>query len=219
MAWGLWALFVLVITGLVARQPQRRRVTPNYVVGTRNCSARLDLYGPSAHGFLYPPQFAILYTPFARAPVPRGDVAWRWLNLGLFAGAIFRLARLARDSREPSAFLLLTALSIPASLSSAPNGQVNMTEAALLIHAGVDLARAPWRRARFSLTLGTFLKPIALVMALLAAVLRLPMLWRLPLAGLAGAALLFALASPSYVVRQYRGMVEKMQVASSPNAP
>lgn len=53
-------------------------------------------------------------------------------------------------------------------------------------------------------------------MALLAAVLRLPMLWRLPLAGLAGAALPFALASPSYVVRQYRGMVEKMQVASAP---
>jgi len=216
LAWGLWALFVLVITVLVARQPLRRTVTPNYVVGTRNWSARLDLYDRGAYGFLYPPQFAILYTPFARAPVPWGDVAWRWLNLGLFSCAIFRLARLARDSPEPSAFLLLTLLSIPASLSSARNGQVNMTEAALLIHAAVDLAGARWWRATFSLTLGTFLKPIALVMALLAAVLRLPMLWRLPLAGLAGAALPFALASPRYVVRQYYGMVEKLRVASAP---
>jgi hypothetical protein len=50
------------------------------------------------------------------------------------------------------AFLLLTLLSIPASLSSARNGQVNMTESALLIHAAVDLARARWGRATFSLT-------------------------------------------------------------------
>lgn len=216
LAWGLWALFVVVITVLVVLQPQRRTVTPNYVVGTRNWWARLDLYGPSAHGFLYPPQFAILYTPFARAPAPWGDVAWRWLNLGLFAWALVRLARLAGAAPERSAFPLLTLLSIPASLSSARNGQVNMTEAALLIHAAVDLAGARWWRATFSLALGTFLKPIALVMAVLAAALRLPMLWRLAVAALAGASLPFALASREYVLRQYRGLVEKMTVASAP---
>jgi hypothetical protein len=113
MAWGLWALFVLVITVLVARAAPAADGHAQLRRGNAELLGPSGPLRPERSWLPAPAAVAILYTPFARAPVPWGDVAWRWLNLGLFAGAIFRLARLARDSREPSAFLLLTLLSIP----------------------------------------------------------------------------------------------------------
>jgi hypothetical protein len=98
------------------------------------------------------------------------------------------LARLARTAPHPKSgekgrFVVLTLLALPACLSSARNGQINMTKAALMAHAAVDLAAArPWA-ATASLAIGIALKPVALVMAALAAVTRMRLAWRLAIAG------------------------------------
>ena len=217
-AWGLWILLLIVVTVLVALQPGRRSVTPTYVQAVRFWWAGWNIYDSSVYGFLYPPQFAVLYTPFAKAPVPLGDVLWRWLNLGLFVSGLARLARTAPHpvGREAGRFALLTLLAFPACLSSARNGQVNMTEAALMAHAAVALAAARAWPATASLALGIALKPVALVMAALAAVTRLGLAWRLLAAGLGVFLLPFAAAPPAYVWRQYAGFVEKMRLSSVP---
>lgn len=218
LAWGLWILLVVVVSVLVVMQPGRRTVTPTYVQAVRSWWVDRNIYDTSVYGFLYPPQFAILYTPFAQAPVPFGDVLWRWLNIGLFVSGLARLARTAPYplGGEKGRFVMLTLLALPACLSSARNGQINMTEAALMAHAAVDLAAArPWS-ATASLALGIALKPVALVMAALAALTRLRLAWRLSIAGFFVFLLPFATSPPEYVWRQYAGFVDKMRVASTP---
>jgi alpha-1,2-mannosyltransferase len=212
----LWGLFVLTITVLVAVQPYRRTVTPNYFGAAQRLVAGRDLYEPGFWGFLYPPPFAVLYVPFTSLPVPLGDVIWRWVNLGLFLSGVARLASLPRSRPGPPLFALITVLAIPASLSSARNGQVNMTETGLLLHAAVDVACGRLWRPAIVLALATVLKPVALVPALLWGALRPALLWRFLVALAAGVSLPFAFASPAYVLRQYQGFVDKMVVASGP---
>jgi hypothetical protein len=209
-------LFVVTITVLVAIQPYRRTVTPNYFGAALRFMAGRDLYEPGSGGYLYPPPFAVLYVPFTSLPVPLGDVIWRWVNLGLFVTGLVRIASLPRSGPGPPLFALLTVLSIPASLSSARNGQVNMTETGLLLHAAVDVACGRLWRPAILLAFGTVLKPIALVPALLWGALRPSFLWRFLVALAAGAALPFGFASPAYVLHQYQGFVDKMVVASAP---
>ncbi len=218
LAWALWILLLVVVSVLVVLQPGRRSVTPTYVQAVRFWWAGWSLYDSSVYGFLYPPQFAVLYTPFARAPSPVGDLLWRWVNLGLFVSGLVRLARSAPFAAggQRGRFVVLTLLALPACLSSARNGQVNMTEAALMAHAVASLARERAWSATASLALAIALKPVALFMAALGALTRLGLAWRLLLAGLVVFLLPFAAAPPEYVWQQYSGFAEKMRSSSLP---
>ncbi len=219
LACGLMALLVVVVTLLVALQPGRRSVTPTYHLASQDWWAARELYHGGIWGYLYPPQFAILFTPFAAAPSPVGDVLWRWVNLGLFLSALVRLARLPGGEGRPPLFALVTVLSIPACLSSARNGQVNMTEAGLLIHAGVDIARARWWRASLALATSVFLKPVGLAMTLLAAAIWGKLRSRVALAALALLALPFAAGDAHYVIQQYQALFGKWSVSVTPSDP
>jgi hypothetical protein len=192
-------------------------VTPTYHQASRNWWAARELYHGGIWGYLYPPQFAILFTPFAKAPSPLGDVLWRWVNLGLFLSALVRLAHLSRGEGRPPLLALIVVLSIPASLSSARNGQVNMTEAGLLIHAAVDIGSTHWWRASLALGLAVFLKPVGLAMALLAAVTWGPLRLRLAAVALVLAGLPFAVGSPPYVIQQYQALLGKWSDSVTPH--
>lgn len=213
------ALLVVVVTVLVALQPGRRTVTPTYHLASRNWWAGRELYHGGTWGYLYPPQFAILFTPFAAAPSPLGDVLWRWVNLGLFISGLARLARLPGGEGRPPLLALITVLSIPACLSSARSGQVNMTEAGLLIHAAVDIARAQWWRASVLLAVAVFLKPVGLAMALLAAAVWGKLRPRFALAALALLVLPFAAGSAPYVIQQYQALFWKWSLSVTPSDP
>jgi alpha-1,2-mannosyltransferase len=219
IARGLMLLLVVVVTVLVATQPDRRTVTPTYHLAAQDWVAGRDLYHGGVWGYLYPPQFAILFTPFAAAPSPWGDILWRWVNLGLFLSALDRLARLAGGEGRPPLGALITVLSIPACLSSARNGQVNMTEAGLLVHAALDVAQTRWLRASLLLTVAVFLKPVALAMTLLAAATWGNLRPRLALAALALLLLPFAAGTAPYVIRQYQLLYWKWGLSVAPGQP
>lgn len=211
----LWVLIALTVTVLVGLQPAHRTVTPTYMEASHHWWTNRDLYHDGIDGFLYPPHFAILYTPFARAPAPLGDVLWRWLNLALFVSGLLRVARVVGAGTQ--AFGLISLLSIPACLSSARNGQVNMTEAALMLHAAVELARGRWWRASLVLAFGAALKPVPVAMALLAAAAWPPMLPRLAAACCAALVAPFAAGDFEYVSRQLEALVSKWSIAVVPD--
>lgn len=213
----LWTLYVSIIAGIVAVQPERRTVTPEYREASEEWWAGKDIYEVRMHGYLYLPHAAILYTPFALLPERVGEPLWRIVGLGLFAWCVWRLCWVFGREKHGAWFLVATVAAVPASFSAARNGQMNLAMAALLGLAAVDLGRHAWNRASLALLLSVAMKPLGVVPCLLACGCYLKhMGWRL----VVGAALLagvgFLHANPEFVIRQYELFLETMQIARKP---
>lgn len=220
--WGIliWVVYSVVIAGIVAVQPDRRTVTPEYREASEEWWSGRDIYEVRMHGYLYLPQAAMLYTPFAVLPMRVGEPLWRLISLGLLAWSIWRLACQLEGDRRGFWFFVATVAAIPASFSSARNGQMNLAMAGLMALAAVDLGIRAWNRASIALLLSLAMKPLGLVPCLLAGACHLrTMVWRLVLgAALLGAAS-FIHSNPDFVLRQYDLFVQTLQIAGKPNQP
>jgi hypothetical protein len=217
LAWLAWAALFAVVAALVLAG-NRRTVTGNYREAAFLWFLGKDLYAGAlgtGHGFLYLPQAAILFAPFAWLPLAASEIAWRALSVGAFAIGLRRYASLGGRDSGAELFPLMTALSLPLAFSCFRNGQSTVLIAALMMLAVADLADRRWTRATVWLSLGLALKPLVLVLTLLAGALYRPMRWRL----LAGTAVVFAFPflfqRPGYVMDQYRSCVAGMQVTAA----
>jgi hypothetical protein len=117
-----------------------------------------------------------------------------------------------RSGRE--LFPMMTLVCIPLAWSSARNGQATLAMAGMMMLATSDLVRGRWGRAVFWLVAAVAVKPLALVLALLAGALYRPLWLRLPIGTAAMLALPLVLQSPDYAIAQYRGCVEMLNVAA-----
>jgi hypothetical protein len=213
----LWLGYLLLLSLVVAHAPEHA-VTPTYARASQAWWQHRNLYDlQSVHGFLYLPQSAILYAPFALLPpVPR-EILWRAVNLAIVASALARLACfLPRPSRS---FVLLSLLTIPASLASARNGQTNLPLAGAMIHGFLEASNMRWNRATLWLLLGLVYKPIAIVPYLLAGVLYPRLRWSL----LSGTILLLAMpwlfAPAGFARDQYQLFWQKFLLSGQPQEP
>lgn len=217
IAVGLWVLFAFIVGILVAARPDKRTVTPEYRQASEKWwVGKESPYDMSQGGYLYLPQEAILYTPYQILPKRVGEPLWRWTGLALLAAGLWRVSGLMNPVCRNRLFLSATIFVIPAALSSARNGQVNLPLAGLMLLATADLARARWNSATLWLLLAVMLKPIALAPALLAAACFAPLRLRL----LGGFLLCLGAAwihpDPSYVTAEYRHFWEKFLLAGQP---
>ncbi len=215
-AWIVWAAFLLIICVIVGRPTNTRTATPILRDAAIQWFAGNDIYTEGIHGFLYLPSAVVVYAPFAWPPFSASEVLWRIVSIGGLASAVWRLARLARQEGPWELFPLITLLSIPPAMGSARYGQPNLLLAALIIHAVIELANERWWRATLWISLGLALKPLMIVLILLAGAIYRPMTQRL-FAGVAVVLLLpFATQHPAYVMRQYELCAHKLVVASRP---
>ncbi len=215
-AWVIWVVFLLIICTVVSLPSHKRTVTPIYRSASIQWFAGHRIYYDGIHGFLYLPSAAVLFMPFAWPPFKVSEVLWRIVCIGSLASAVWRLSRLAGQEVRAEMFPLMTVLSIPPAMDGARNGQMNLPLAALMIHAVVDLADRRWWWATLWLSLGLALKPLMIVLLLLAAAIYRPMIWRLAI-GVAVVLLLpFVAQHPAYVVEQYQGYVQKMGMSTRP---
>lgn len=203
-----WIIYIIIVATVVAFNPDRRTVTPNYRQAAEKWwEGKEDIYKNKKKGFLYFPHAGILYTPFVLPPKPVGEALWRIVSMGALAFALWRVATLLKSTPSSIAptgnnFATLTLLSIPASFASAANGQMNIILIALFLHTAVDLAQERYKTSALWLCLAVALKPLALVYVLLSGTLykrlRLPLL-----AGLIVTALIpFIHPNTDYVLRQ-----------------
>src|ERR1700728_3575825 len=82
-----------------------------YAQATHNWWAHQALYQLSnIDGYLYLPQAAILYTPFALLGHPVGDVIWRFTGLSVFCVGLWRVAKLLMPSKVNQVFAVATLL-------------------------------------------------------------------------------------------------------------
>lgn len=213
-----WVLYASVLAIVVAIQPDRRTVTPNYRQAAEKWwRAEESIYTAKKKGFLYLPHAAILYSPFEILPKRAGEPLWRIVSLGALALGIWRASRLlAGGDPRRNPFPLVTALTIPASFASAGNGQVNVILAGLFLHTAVDLARFRYWKSALWLCLSVAFKPIAMVYYLLAGALNRKLWIPLAVMTLLFAAIPFLHPDPAYVVGQFQQGARVLQSASQP---
>lgn len=215
----LWiGLFVAAAGTLAVRGPDKRTVTSNYRAAAERWWSGEPLYGEGQHGYLYPPQGAILYSPFTLFPKLYGEILWRLAGIGLFGWGAWRLSVAAHPRGRGTYFGAVSAGSLSLAAGCAMNGQMNLPIAGAFMLAAADAAGGRWWRTTLWLALSVAMKPIALPVLLVAWVIHRPLWFRVPLGVLGVLALPFLHTDPAYVVEQLRASVEKMAEAGSPGA-
>ena len=202
-AWIGWVMLAVVSAGIIV-SGSSRTVVPAYREGALFWLSGMTIFAhPGVGGFVYLPSAAVLFIPFALLPVMAGEVLWRLLNIGVFAFGIFRFAGLGRDRPGRELFPLMTLISIPLAWDCARNGQATLAMTGLMLLAATDIARERWWRSVLWLALGVAVKPLVIVLALLAMALYRPLFWRVPV-GMAAVVLApFLTQHPGYVLDQY----------------
>lgn len=222
-SWIVWLVTTVVVCINVAAKPLEHTVTTNYRVAAEAFWHQQPMYSEGQHGWLYPPQGAVLYSLFEAIPsVAAGEVLWRIVITSLFAFSLFRLGRVAMGNEWQRfggvTFLILTLSSMALAAGCMRNGQMNLPLAGLFILACCDLGAKQWWRATLWLCLALVAKPIALPIVMLAGALFPALWWRLPTGLVAVALLPFINPNWSYVVEQYQAALVKMKSAGEPGA-
>jgi alpha-1,2-mannosyltransferase len=213
-AWIGWAALFLVVAAMILSGTDRT-VVPSYRIAALNWLAGRGLYdGTGIGGFVYFPQAAILFVPFALLPQALGEVLWRLVIIGAFAVSLRGFAALAGGKTGKELFPLMTFVAIPLAWDCARNGQATLIMTGFMLLAVADAARNRWWRATLWLALGVAIKPLAIVLVLLIAAIDRPATWRVFLGMIVLALLPFAAQHPAYVLQQYSACLQNMTTAA-----
>ncbi|MGC9196267.1 MAG: glycosyltransferase 87 family protein [Syntrophobacteraceae bacterium] len=212
-----WFAPMLVISVLVALNPQHRTLIPLYRSAAGAWWAGKNLYaGPG--GMNYLPQFAVLFSPFYFLPVPFGDILWRWCQAVLLSAGLWSLCKELADSAMGQTgpldapcsslasyriFFYASLLTMPLCLGALRNGQANGLLAGLGLCSTALLARRRWWWAAALIVLSIGIKPLGIVMLLLAAAFYAPLRLRILTAIGALAVFPFLFAHAGYVSAQF----------------
>jgi hypothetical protein len=209
LAWGLWGAAAIVISILVVIHPKNSNsICILFAQSSQNWWTGQALYFMrSIDGFLYFPQFAIIYTPFAALGNP------------IYLAGLWRLAKLLSPKNAALVFAFGSFAALAPTIASIRCGQANLHIAGFLLNITVELARRKWSIAALYLLVALAVKPIIFVALLLSAAIYRPMRWRLAL-GLAIFLLVpFATQNPHYVWNQYSVCYSKLRMAALPYRP
>jgi len=165
--WGILAAVFAGMSLYLILNSARTGVVPNYRFASTHWWMGQSMYPGGTHGFLYVPQFAVLFSliDWIRPPV-LGEIVWRGLGFGMFAWALWKVGNLfshpqGRLGINAPTFTFLVLLSVPASLASLNNGQTNLPLSAVLVFLCLALREERWNLGAALLTIALILKPIS----------------------------------------------------------
>jgi hypothetical protein len=213
LPWLCW--IGLIAAALLSLLLKPERDVAVYRTGSHLWLQGQPLYTEDGDQFLYAPQAAILYAPFAVLPSSLGGCLWRLVNITVFALGAWRLLITCAARARPHLFLVVSLFSISLSVGSALNGQFNLVMGGLMMLAAAATANGRWWSAALCLHLALALKPLALVPMLIMAALYPPILLRL--AALIPLVLFgpFLTQAPSYVTAQYASFLHSLSASSA----
>jgi hypothetical protein len=200
----LWTVPMLVIAALVVHDPLKHTVTMgSYHLSAENWWAGRNLYvGPS--GMNYLPHFAVLYSPFHFLPLRCSEILWRFCAAATLAAGLWLLARELFGSEPERPFLWASILAMPLCMGALRNGNANAIFGGVTLLAVVATLQKRWWLAVGWMVLATALKPLGVVLLLLASIYYAAVVRRLPAALFGLAIFPFLFGSPDYVLAQYR---------------
>ena len=207
-----WGILAGVFAGMalyLILNPTRTGVVPNYRFASTHWWMVQSMYPGGTHGFLYVPQFAVLFSliDWIQPPV-LAEIVWRGFGFGMFAWALWKLGNLFSQPDgglgiTAPTFTYLALLAVPASLASLNNGQTNLPLSAVLVLLCLALREERWKLGAVLLTIALILKPISVAPWLLVFAvfprMRIPLLAGVVVMSFVG----FAHPSPSYAWGQW----------------
>lgn len=206
---ALWLLYAAVLAGCVLWDKERT-TTRSYRQGAAAWVAGQPLYDDTGRGFIYFPQSAVVFIPFAALPHQAGEILWRWANLALLGVGLWAATHALFPSHAAKSFFGNTLLTLTLGWLAARSGQATTAMTGTMLLATANLAAARPNRAAFWLCAGMSIKPLTLVMWLLTASLlpraRKPLIWW----SFAFMAAPFLTQSPGYVFQQYSACPEML---------
>ena len=210
LVWLILAASITISVILSIWSGHERTVVPAYRVAAQHWLAGEPLYNLQGHGFLYLPQAALTFAPWALLPRSAGEVTWRLAIIAIFALSISSMTKLVNGNGRWYALISISSALL--AWGCARNGQSTLVMTALMIMAAADLSESRWWRASLLLSLAFAFKPLALVMMLLVGVIYPRTSWRMVI-GLALVALVpFATQRPDYVFAQYSDCLQSLGV-------
>ena len=199
----LWLAAWIAVSVMVSIDPARRTVTPVFHEAVRRWWAGESLYSPGG-SFHYLPQFALLFTPFHALPVPAGDILWR---LAAVAACVYGLREATRRlCSEPSGrvFFFASLLALAPCLGAVRNGQTNLIFGGVSLIAALSLEEKRWWWAAAWLIALVAIKPLGLVLLVLAAAVYPRLRGPVAIAAALFALTPFLLGRADFVAGQYR---------------
>ncbi len=212
IAYSLWITAVLVVLTIVILCPNKHTDTPTYHEAVERWFLHQPLY--LDNNFFYFPQFVILFMPFHYLPFLPGDVLWRVFSFALLYWGLRRLLESSDLLGDDRFFLYASLVAISSAVGAFRNGQANLIFAALGLHAAASLAGSRWWTASLCLIGALAIKPLGIVMLLLALIVYRPMTWRLALGLIIFSALPFLFTDPLYVITDYRQALVRLLASS-----
>jgi alpha-1,2-mannosyltransferase len=213
-AWFGWVTLFFVIAAMIVAGNTRVAI-PAYWKAALHWINGVGLYdGSGIGGFVYLPQAAILFVPFALLPRVLCEAFWRVVNIGTFAIGLRNFSQHAGERSGIELFPLMTLVTIPFAWDCARNGQATLAMTGLMLLAVGDVAHSRWWRATLWLSLGLSLKPLIIVLVLLIMVIERPMTWRVFLGMVAMALAPFLVQHPGYVLQQYSACLHNTTTAA-----
>jgi len=209
-AGSVWIFYALAIAGIVLFTKERT-VTNAYRHGVDRWFNSQPLYDDSGHGFIYFPQAALTFAPWAILPHVAGEIIWRWSCIGVLGAAVLGLVRVLKGNSNW--FLIASLAAVALSWTSAQAGQSTLPMTALMIFAAIGVHQKRWWLTTWLLVLGVAVKPLTMVMVLLVAAIYPQMLWRLAVGFVVLVLIPFVTQSPQYVIDQYRGCLDMLRAA------
>lgn len=208
-----WIIPAIVIGILAGTRPEQHTVSGSYHQATQSWWEGKDIYvGPK--GMNYFPHFIFFYTPFHFLPLPVCEVLWRMVSIGTIATGVWKLVRTLWPADVNKAFLLATVLAMPLSLGAVRNANSNAVFGGVVLWAVIAILNEHWRTAAWLTILSIMLKPLGVVLLLLAPLYYAKI--RVPLAlGLAAMLVFpFLFGRPAYVWSQHKAMAANLQSCS-----
>lgn len=210
----LWTFFIIAMLTWVGCSLAKRSVLPDYIFAAQRWLAGEGIYSFSGRGFLYFPQAAIFFIPFAKLPLLSRELLWRFLSVLAYALALRRYVNCCQYNTDKMYFWL-SLLVLPFIFSSARNGQMNLLLTAVMLYTLVFIYENKFWHAAFFVSLGFFLKPTMIVLLLLVAASYLGLLWRILLFLCLGFLFPFLCQSFNFVLSQYFDCIKMLQSAFS----
>jgi hypothetical protein len=223
IGWIGWGVFVAV--ALARIHPRRFASTFTYYLeAAERLSTGEQVYDPAKLGdFLYFPLTLLLYVPFTLLDRVTAAAIATTIGAGFFTWACVMLMRALAPPERPAMDALALAglvllINVPAAWFNFKAVQAQVPMTAAMLAACAAMVHSRWVGASLWLFVAITMKPLAIVMLLLCAVLVREMRWMLVAAIAALLVLPFVFLDWSYLVEQYRGLGLKLwHIATAPS--
>ena len=221
LAISVWTTLLLLVCIRGLLHVRSNTVYPIFAGAARDFVAGVDLYHGQHSPYRYSPLVAALLVPFSLFPDSLGGLFWRLLNAGVYLTAFAWWCRVVLPSAlTASQQAILYLLIVPLSVGSLNNAQSNPLVLGLLLAGVAAVAQQRWNLASGCLALACLFKLYPLAVGLLLAVVH-PRRFagRYVIAVLIGLTLPFFLKPAPYVLQQYAGWLDHLQLDDRQQLP